>query len=105
MTVPMNPARGVRRPLRRLDHGHALLERWSAGANQIERNAVYKALFAVLEDTVHSGHIVLGGDERSGAFSVLVRQDLVVDVRIDGEDSFALVGIVSLPGPAERDRQ
>lgn len=99
-TPTTNNGRGVRRPLRRLDHGHELLERWSSTASQTDRNAVYKTLFAVLEGSVRDTHIVLDGSGGAAEYAVLVRESLVVDIRVDGDDSFTLVAI-GAPGQVE----
>jgi hypothetical protein len=94
MSDPTKPTRQVRKPLRRLDRGLGLLDTWSQTAQQCRRNVVYKALFAVLEGSVRNNHIVFddpGGEP--GAFTVMVREDLAVGIRVDGPDSFEITHV------------
>ena len=98
MSFPTNPTRRVGQPLCRLDQGLELLDRWSPTASQAERNGVYKALFAVVDGSVRDTHIVFDESSGEGAqFTVVVREDLVVGVRVHGPDSFEVTH-VGAPG-------
>jgi hypothetical protein len=62
-------------------------------ANQIDKNAVYEALFAVADGTVFRSHTVLDDVQRAGEFFVLARQDLVVKVSIHPFNTFGVLYI------------
>jgi hypothetical protein len=98
MIVPTNPVGGVRRPLCRLQSGLDLLEQWSDGASQSERNVVYKALFAVLDGSVRGAYIVFDDVERPEEFVVLVKDDLVVRIHLHGVEAF---GVTYIGSPGE----
>ena len=68
----------------RLETGLELLDSWASAAEQVDRNAVYRALFAIAET-----HQVLD-DRRPHEFSVLVRKDLVLELRVHAPDSFGI---------------
>jgi hypothetical protein len=90
---------GVAGPRFRLDTGLALLEQWAATANEIHKNSVYKALFAVTDGSVFRNYIVF--DDRSGSreFSIMIKEDLIMKVRIEDFDSFGIryIGPVGTP--------
>lgn len=75
----------------RLAHGQDLLDAWSTAATQSSRNAVYRLLFAVQDGSVFRRYPVVD-DERALDFSVRLRGDVVVTIRID-DDTFKIVRI------------
>jgi hypothetical protein len=82
-------------PRYRLETGLELLDDWAATAGQVDRNAMYRALFAVADGSVAKSHKVF--DDRAHEFSVLVRKDLVLEVCL-GSDSFGIRYV----GPVQR---
>jgi hypothetical protein len=76
-------------PRFRLDTGLALLEQWAATANQIHKNSIYKALFAVTDGTVFRNYIVFD-DGASREFSVMVKEDLIMKICIEDFDTFGI---------------
>jgi Family of unknown function (DUF6235) len=76
-------------PRPRLESGLDLLDSWAETAGQFDRHAVYRALFAVADASV-STYQVFDDHRRPQEFSVLVREDLVLVVRMDGADSFGI---------------
>ena len=86
---------GVRRPALRLDSGWDLLERWSATANQIEKNAVHKALFAVVDRTVFRTYETFEDAAQPQEFFVRLREDLVLKIRIRDVDTFGIAYVGS----------
>lgn len=105
MSVPTDPVGGgVRRPLWQLRSGLALLEQWSEAAGQTQRNAVYKALFAVSDGSVRKAYIVFDDAERPEEFVVLVKEDLVVGIQIHAVDDAFGVTYIGSPGePSDLD--
>lgn len=92
---------GVRRPQFRLDAGWEVLEEWSENAGQIEKNAIHKALFAIVDRTAFADYEI--HDAVTGAQDVFVRvrQDLVLKVQLRDVDAFtiAYVGpLATAPG-------
>jgi len=77
----------------RLNQGMTLLENWAATASQIDKNAVYKALFAVAEGTVFRTHKVLDDVHQAREFFVMVRPDVVVKIRFHETDAFGILYI------------
>jgi hypothetical protein len=84
-------------PRPRLETGLELLDSWAATAGQFDRHAVYRALFAVADASV-STYQVFGDHQRPQEFSVLVRKDLVLKIRMNDFDSFGIRYI----GPVQR---
>ncbi|MFI8434716.1 DUF6235 family protein [Streptomyces sp. NPDC079020] len=83
------PGRG---PLR-LTAGWELLERWSHTACQIHRNAVHKALFAIADRSVFRAYETADVPGRPLEFSVLVRDGLVLKIRIRDLDTFEITHV------------
>ena len=77
--------------------GMARLETWAATAGQIDKNAVYKALFAVSDGTVFQNYKVLDDVHQAREFFIMVRQDLVVKICFHETDAFGILYI----GPIE----
>lgn len=80
----------------RLSMGLARLEQWAAGAGQVDKNAAYKALFAISDGSFFRTYKVLDDVDRTGDFFVLVRQELVIKVRFYQFNEFGIVYIGSL---------
>lgn len=81
---------------RRLNMGMMCLEEWAADASQIEKNAVYEALFAVADGSVRQQHKVLDDVQRNGEFFVVVRDNLVVKIGLHPFNTFSIIYIGSL---------
>ena len=81
----------------RLETGLELLDSWAATAGQFDRHAVYGALFAVAEASVSKSYKIFD-DYRPDEFSVLVRKDLVLEIRLHGAGSFGIRYV----GPVQR---
>lgn len=77
-------------PRSRLESGLGLLDSWAATAGQFDRYAVYRALFAVAEGSVSDSYEILDDLQLPHEFSVLVRKNLVLDIRVHGADSFGI---------------
>jgi hypothetical protein len=81
-------AEGSRR--RRLSAGLQRLETWSETASQIEKNAVYDALFAVSNRSIQHAYAVLTRPVPTRGFVILVRDNLVVTVGLPTTDTFCI---------------
>lgn len=81
----------------RLGAGLDLLENWAHSSGQVEKNAVYKALFAVADGSVFVTHTILGDASPTGEFYVLVRDNLVVKICLADFDTFG----ISYVGPLD----
>lgn len=79
----------------RLNMGMTHLERWAANAGQVDKNAVYEALFAISDGSVFRTHKVLDDVHWVGGFFVLVRDRLVIKIRFRRFDAFDIVYIGS----------
>ncbi len=77
----------------RLESGIDVLERWSASAEQAERQAVYTALFAVLDGSLFRTYRIVDDFQRTNELFVLVTDDLLLEIRINCLDSFSIVNI------------
>lgn len=75
----------------RMDTGLEVLEEWSETASQTKKNAVYKALFAVQDGSAFRTYRVVDDFQRPSELFVIVRDDLVVKIRVNCFDSFGIV--------------
>lgn len=82
----------------RLETGLEVLEDWSDAASQSQKNAVHKALFAMVEGTLFRTYRVVDDYQRPSELFVIVKDDLVMKIRINCFDSFGVVHI----GPPEQ---
>lgn len=73
--------------------GMARLEEWAATAGQIDKNAVYKALFAVSDGTVFQNYKVLDDVHQAREFFIMVRRDLVIKIAFHETDAFGILYI------------
>jgi hypothetical protein len=77
----------------RLESGLDWLDKWSATASQAEQNALYKALFAIADGSVFHTYLTAGDVAQAEEFLVLVRDELVLKVRLHYPDAFGIVYI------------
>lgn len=80
----------------RLEPGSGPLEQWAATAGQVDKNAVYMALFAVADGSVFRAYET-HDDEQPREFMVVVREDLVIKIHLRDQGLFGL----SYIGPVE----
>jgi hypothetical protein len=80
----------------RLSSGLRRLEQWSTTASQNEKNAVYKALFAIADGSAFSSYKIIHDFNRMGELAVQVRDDLFVKICFRHFDAFGIVHIGSL---------
>jgi hypothetical protein len=91
MYQPTGPGGSVgNTPRFRLETGLELLDSWAETAGQVEKNAVYRVLFAVADGSVCQTYKVAEDHQRPNEFAVLVRADLVLEIRLHGSDSFGI---------------
>src|ERR1022692_2017513 len=74
-----------------------LLEDWAVEATQPQKNTVYLTLFAVADKTVFTAGTVIDDPASPLEFFVLAKNDIVVKIRIESRDSFAILYI----GPSD----
>jgi hypothetical protein len=84
----------------RLGSGLELLENWAEVAGQVAKNAMYEALFAVLDGSVFHSYDVVDHYACPGEFTVMVKDDLVVRVCVKGTTMFGISFIGRVGGPA-----
>ncbi|WP_436497736.1 DUF6235 family protein [Actinokineospora sp. HUAS TT18] len=87
----------------KLNLGLSRLEKWAANAGQAEKNALYRALFAVADGTVFRSYKVLDDVSRSGEFFVVVRENLIVKICFREPDVFGVLYIGAPEEPAEQE--
>lgn len=81
----------------RLSRGSWRLDRWAATAGQIQKNAAYAALFAIVDGSVFRRYVTVDDVHRGRDFFVLVRDNLVIKVSAANFEAFGLLYI----GPPE----
>ena len=77
----------------RMDTGLEVLSAWADTASQDEKNAVYKALFAVLDGSVYHAYRIVDDFQRPDEFHVMVEDRLAIKVRVHCFDSFGIIHI------------
>lgn len=77
----------------RMDTGLDVLEDWAEEAGQSKKNAIYKALFAVTDGSVFRTYRIVDDFQRPNEVFIIVRDDLVLKVRVHCFDSFGVVYI------------
>jgi hypothetical protein len=97
MTDPRIPAGSSRPSLYTITSGLDLLEDWAVEATQPQKNTVYLTLFAVADKTVFTAGTVIDDPASPLEFFVLAKNDIVVKIRIESMDSFAILYI----GPSD----
>jgi len=75
----------------RLETGLDVLEAWAGTASQTQKNAVYKALFTMLDGALFRTYRVIDDFQRPSELFVVVKDDLVLKIRINCFDSFGVV--------------
>lgn len=80
----------------RMETGLEVLANWSETANQSQRNAIYAALFAMVDGSLFRTYRIIDDFQRVNELYVVVKDNLVLKIRIDCFDSFGVVEI----GPA-----
>jgi len=98
MNRPTEPTDGVESMNFRLDTGIDVLETWTAGADDADRSLVYQALFAMTDQSLFRTHRIVDDWQRLSEFFVLLREDLVLKLRVHCFDSFGVVYV----GPADQ---
>lgn len=91
----------------RLELGHDVIDTWAAAASRLEKDAVYKALFAMVDGSLFRGYRIIDDFQRPSEMFVLVHDDLVLKLRINCFDSFGILYIgptdgASVGGPTHR---
>src|SRR5262245_43621956 len=77
----------------RMEDGLDVLEEWGETASQSRKNAVYKALFAMQDGTLFRGYRVIDDFQKANEVFVIVKDDLVMKIRIKSVDAFDIVAI------------
>jgi hypothetical protein len=77
----------------RMTSGTDVLAEWGETANQSHKNAVYRALFSVLDGSLFRTHNLVEGFAIPSEFFVVLKQDLVVKFRMHGAESFGVAYI------------
>lgn len=95
MAVSNEGARRYPSPFR-LVSGLKVQDEWSLTATQAEKNAVDRALFAVIDRTVFTEYDVVDDVAKTMEFFIFARPELVVKIRVHDLGSFGIVYI----GPA-----
>lgn len=90
-----------RSPRSRLGSGVQLLEQWADGAGQVAKNAMYQALFAVLDGSVFQAYDIVDDTGRENEFTVIVKDDLIVRVCFHEANMFGIsfIGRVGSAAP------
>jgi len=76
-------------PKFRLERGLDVLENWSRTASQANRNAVYRALFAVQDGSVFQRYRTIDSYAVPQEFFVFLHDELVIGIRLD-DGAFAI---------------
>ncbi len=97
MSDPLEPS-GVANPRFRMDTGLEVLEEWTADATEEEKDAVYGALFAMTDRTLFGNYQVLDDGMELSEIFVVLREGLVLKLRVHCFDSFGIVYV----GPGDR---
>jgi hypothetical protein len=79
----------------RMESSGEVLDEWSGTATQTERDAVYEAMFAMLDGTLFRSYRIMDDFRCPGELYVLVGDDLALKIRITSFDSFGVVRVVS----------
>jgi hypothetical protein len=80
-------------PRFRMESGLDVLDVWAETASQTKKNAIYTALFAMQDGSLFRTYRVIDDFQRPNEVFVIVKDDLVMKVRINCVDSFDIVAI------------
>lgn len=89
----------------RLETGLEVLDGWSETATESHKYAVHKALFAMLDGTLFRTYRIVDDFQRPSELFVIVRDHLVMKIRINCFDSFGIVYIGPPTGAARHRRR
>lgn len=81
-----------------MSSGFRRLEQWAANAGQSDKNAAYKALFAIADGSAFREYTITHDVHRLGELVVQVKDDLVIKICFRHFDAFGLVYIGSHAG-------
>jgi hypothetical protein len=84
----------------RLDTGVEVLDEWARSATQTRKNAIYRALFAMVDGALFRTYRVIDDFQRPNELFVIVRDDLMMKIRINSLESFDIVHIGPVTGRA-----
>jgi len=76
-----------------LRSGWDVLAEWADTASQSRKNAVYAALFSMVDRTIFATHHVVGDPARPNELYVAIKDDLVLKTRVNGLDSFDVLHV------------
>ncbi|MGB3442430.1 MAG: DUF6235 family protein [Actinophytocola sp.] len=85
----------------RLETGLEVLDDWSETASQSQKNVIHKALFAMVDGSLFRTYRVIDDYQRPNELFVVVKDDLVMKIRVNCFDSF---GVVHIGPPASSAR-
>jgi len=80
-------------PRFRMDSGLDVLDVWAESASQTKKNAIYEALFAMQDGSLFRTYRVIDDFQLLNEVFVIVKDDLVMKIRINSIDSFDIVAI------------
>lgn len=89
----------------RLELGLDVLGAWADTAPLSMKNAVYKALFAMVDGSLFRNYRVVDDYQRPDEVFVIVRDDLMLKLRITCIDSFGVLHIGPCNGRASTPRR
>jgi hypothetical protein len=81
-----------------MSSGFRRLEEWSTNAGQSDKNAAYRALFAIADGSAFREYTITHDVARLGELAVRVKDDLLIKIRFRHFDAFGLVYIGSHAG-------
>jgi hypothetical protein len=81
-----------------MSSGFRRLEEWSTNAGQNDKNAAYKALFAIADGSAFRDYTITHDVARLGELVVRVKDNLLIKIRFRHFDAFGLVYIGSYAG-------
>lgn len=92
----------------RMESGYDVLDAWGEHASQSRKNAVYKALFAMQDGSLFRTYRVIDDFQRANEVFVIVKDDLMMKIRVKCVDAFDIVAIgpcghAGMPGTDRRD--
>jgi hypothetical protein len=88
----------------RMESGSDVLDAWSENASQSQRNAVYKALFAMQDGSLFRTYRVIDDFQQVNEVFVIVKDDLMMKIRVKCVDAFDIVSIGPCGHPNARRR-
>ncbi len=92
MTEPADHGDTVPHTMPHLAMGEAL-EQWARTASQADRNAVHNALFAMVDGSLFRTYRIVEDVQLANELYVIVKDDLVLKLRINRLGSFDVIGV------------